>query len=429
MNIGELFIALGFDVDDKKLKEFKDEVKDGVEGLLKMSAVAAGALYAVNAFVAGSIQSATAMRNFHLQTNLSVDSLQRWQIAARMANTAMTNEQVTSTIQALQNSISDVTQGRGPSGQFSRLGINVIGKDAFQVLEEMRANFQANVQKWGYVQTVNLMKETGIDPALINAILLTRSAFDKLADNKLLSPEYQQRLVALGTAFTDLSQRWSLFQGQLAADWAPSIIQGIDKVLPYLKDFSESLMAVGKAIGIFYNSLSPEMKAGIIAFAVALYVAYAPLTATFVALAAAIWDVGRALRGLPSEGGWLLLKILNLMHSEDGSPIAELKKKLSAAGNGTAENIFPQGQGDARASAVPEEFWKSTLYHPSQELQRASAFNYNNLQKMMSQIVNQTNNFEINSTADPAAIANQVASFVQRERNHAFDLIDYGPGW
>jgi len=86
MKLGELFMTLGFDVDDKKLKEFDASVKSVAGSMAKTVAVVTGALYAIDRFTAGTIRNATAMASFNNQTGLSTKELMRWQSAAQLSN-------------------------------------------------------------------------------------------------------------------------------------------------------------------------------------------------------------------------------------------------------------------------------------------------------------------------------------------------------
>ena len=61
----------------QKLKEFKEDLKDGLQSLLKMSAAATGALYGIDKFLDGAIETANEIRNIHNQTGLAEESIQR----------------------------------------------------------------------------------------------------------------------------------------------------------------------------------------------------------------------------------------------------------------------------------------------------------------------------------------------------------------
>jgi len=427
MKLGEFFIALGFDVDDKKLKEFNDNLKEGYKDMLKLSAVAAGAVYAVNSFVSGSVAAATALRNFNTETGNSIENLQKWQVASTLSNAAISADEVTASFKAMATSIADVTMGKGPSGQFAMLGISdVRGRDVGEVMEELRANFDRNVKTWGLPQTVNLMREVGFDPGMINALKMTRREFDEIVAGKILDPESRQRLVDLGDAISKFKWEFKFFKDQVSAEWSPRLIEILEKSIPILKDFGQSVSAVGGALKDLWKSFDPEWQNSMIALAGFLLGYFNPVTTMFIALAAAIWDVGRALRGLESFTGKTALWLLNLMASEEGSIIANLKKELEAAGNGPAENIKPSGSRrvnkneDPGYSIVPDDFFRKNdfmrFYESSlspvskqpTDLQRAMQNNETNL----------NNYININEASDALTIADILTVYQQRMLNN-----------
>lgn len=320
MKIGELFIALGFDVDDKKLKEFNEGIKTGLNGLLKMSAVAAGAVYAINRFVSSSVQAATALRNFTAETGNNAQGLQKWQVASTLTNAAISADQVTASFKKMANAISDVSMGKGPSGVFAMLGVgDVRGKDVAQVMEELRQNFDKNVAEWGLNQTVNLMQEVGFDPAMLQALQLTRQEFDKITDGKILSPDTNRKLVELGNAMSKFGLEIERIRNILSAEWSPQLIHLMEASIPVLKDFLASVGAVAHALNTLWQSLGPTAQTSLTVFAALVTAQLFPLRALFLGLAAAINDVGHALRGLPSVSGRAALGWMTLMHSKAGS--------------------------------------------------------------------------------------------------------------
>lgn len=393
MKLGELFIALGFDVDDQKLKSFNDSIKSGWMGMLKLSAIAAGSVYAINKFVAGGVEAATALRNFNTETGHSIEGLQKWQIAATLTNASISADQVTASFKAMAGAISDVTMGKGNAGAFAMLGISdVRGMDVSDVMEELRQNFDKNVAQWGYSQTINLMKDVGFDAGMLQALKLSNDEFNKLAENKMLSPEAQEKLVALGDSISKFKLEFKLFKDQLSADWSPALIAALEKSIPIFKDFEMAIRAVIGAISDMFASLSPEDKAQLAAMAATLFILFNPVTSMFIALAAAIWDVGRALRGLESYSGKGLEWLMGFMPAGGSNWADNLKKSLASASSGM--NLAPQGflQSDF------EKFYARNL-SPANSREKEMAQMMANTQNNMSNVWN------IQSNADALTLS------------------------
>lgn len=303
MKIGELFMALGFEVDDKKLKEYNSAIDDTRRRLTQITTLAAAAVTGLYLFASGGIEAATAMRNFNTQTGESIDQLQQWQVAATMSNTALSVDQVTQSIVALSGAISDVSMGKGPSGPFAMLGIDTRGKDSFMVLEEMRRRYQDNVAQWGQRQTNDLMMQTGIDPGLINAIQLSREEFDALVGDRILSAESRNKLIILGETIQRVKQDWVLFKNDMSARWTPVALEAFEAALPALREFSKNVGAVASKLAEvatqtkqFVTELPTAIKIGLGGLVVFL----APITSTIAGLIYLTNEWGKSLRGLPA---------------------------------------------------------------------------------------------------------------------------------
>ncbi|PHS61065.1 MAG: hypothetical protein COB09_19140 [Thalassobium sp.] len=348
MKIGELFIALGFDVDDKKLKDFNSKLKAGRDSLLKMSAIATGTLAAIYKFTEGSARAATALRNFNLETGRSIQGLQKWQAATILTNSAASADQVTASFKAMSDAIVAVTEGGG-GGVFARLGIdNVQGRGVVDVLDELRANFDKNTERWGYATTVKLMKDVGVDASMINALKLTREEFDKISDSKFLSPESRDNLVKLGDAFSRIKFDLKLFKDQISADLSPKLIEWMNQAVPQIKEFGKNIFAVVDAIDKLAKKVMGDgWMELLLVWGASLALIFAPLASTILLVAAAVNDMGKAIRGLPSLSGSALgfldkmtdkaiLGTLNMMNSDPASLFGGMKTYLEDKGVGKA---------------------------------------------------------------------------------------------
>jgi hypothetical protein len=418
MQLGEFFIALGFDVDDKKLKGFHENIKDLGKDFLKISAVAAGTVYAINKFVAGGVEAATTLRNFNAETGNSIEALQKWQVGSVLTNAAASADQVTASFQSMASSIADVTMGKGNAGAYAMLGISdVRGMDVGDAMEELRANFDANVAQWGLPQTVNLMRDVGFDPAMLQALKLTRKEFNKLVDSKFLDAESREKLIKLGDAISKAKLDFKLFKDQLSADIAPKLIEYLETAMPIIEDFQESIAAAHDAFTNWTSGLTETQLGALKAFAAMLFIAFFPVTSMFVALAAAIWDVGRALRGLPSFTGDGLAWISDLAEINEGS---YADKIAQAAGNlvqGAKDMLSSQEYTEGgvlnKSPAIPfapADFIESDLMRYYQgNLSPANNNNDSRIERIIRETQNNMNNvWNIESTADPMMLSDLI---------------------
>ena len=226
MNIGELFIALGFDVDDSKLKSFDDGIKSLTKDFAVVTGATTAALYGFEVFIDTAVRASVALYNFNQQTDLSTTSLQQWQAAATAANPALTVDQVTSSIAALENNLVEIRKfGGGNASPFLWLGIDIShGQTAIDILEELRAK----VGQLDRATAVNLIQKMGLSPGFINVLTKSREEFDKFVAAQVRSKQSIDIIEKLAERMAFLQFKLSVFKDNLLADFTPGILQLID---------------------------------------------------------------------------------------------------------------------------------------------------------------------------------------------------------
>lgn len=296
MKIGELFLALGFDVDDKKLDSFEGKIDKLKTNLAISAAKALAAVWAIDKFTAGSIKSSTALANFHNQTKLSVQSLQKWMAVAQMKNLSASADTVLASVKAIQDNLTQIKLGGGNVTPFQMLGIDVRGKDAFSVLEQIREKIKGldrNV-------AVNLMQQLGIDPTMLETLQLTREEFDALGNQFIRSQEATDRIMRLGHSINRLKMNFSLWKDQLVSELAPSIEWMINLFYKFVLAIKNIKDAMEKSEG----------------FRIAIYAisaAFGALALAMMPIQPAIWLIAGAVAGLL----WAFNDLANFINGKD----------------------------------------------------------------------------------------------------------------
>ena len=166
MKVGDIFVALGFDVEDKALKGFENDLKKLKKVLFSVPVILSAAAFAIDRFVASSVAGSVALQNFNRQTGLLSSDLQRYQIAGQLSDISLSADQVAGSVQNLQSNLAAIRLGGGDISPFQLAGVDVIGKDAFQVIEELRGAFQTG--RLGDRATAsNLLDQMGIGKQFI----------------------------------------------------------------------------------------------------------------------------------------------------------------------------------------------------------------------------------------------------------------------
>ena len=237
MKLGEFFMALGFDVEDQKLTQFENKMTGLPTKFTIVAAAATAALFALDKFTEGSVRAATALQNFNNQTGRSIIDLQKWQGAAILSNAAISVDEVSSSIKALEQNIAQIKLGAGNAAPFQLLGLDPFG-GAFSVLDQLRDKIKGKDRP----MAVNLIQQLGLSPELINVLQLTRKEFDALSGTLIRSEKTTAMLVKLGQATRIAKERFSLWKDNLAAKMAPALIM----IVKILELFANS---IGNIIG------------------------------------------------------------------------------------------------------------------------------------------------------------------------------------
>lgn len=342
MKVGDLFIALGFQVDDKKLKDFSDNIKSGTMALGAMSAAAAGTVYAINRFTANSVDSSVKLKNLADQTGTATDEVQRFYNVAGRLNTNVTLDDTISAFTQLSDVIAQAKLGQGPIGEAGMLGLNNIGNmTPLQIIKQLRENFKNNVGAWGngderVVQ--NLMKSIGLGPEFIQSIKASDEEFNRLWNNPVLNGGAQEKLVQLAEATKEFNFQWELFKGNISAKMSPAIIEFLTNLNAVLQKTDEVAGKVGDKMGAFQkktgmndDQMRTIKNAGAVEAGLGLMAIPSPFFATQAAGGlliggTAINDAGRYLRGQPSTTGDLIDDVKGKYHFIKGMISEELMK-------------------------------------------------------------------------------------------------------
>lgn len=391
MKVGELFIALGFDVDDKKLKEFKDNIKDGTVALASMATTAAATVYAIKRFTQDSVDSSVKLKNFTEQTGVATEEVQRFYNVAGRKNPLVTLDDTLNAFTNLRDSIAQARLGTGPTGEAAMLGLNNFGNmTPMQAVMQLRKNFRDNVNNIGtgderVVQ--QWMKAIGLGPEFLGAIKATDEEFNKLWNNPILGPEYLDRLTQLAQAQKEFGFQWDILKGKLSSAITPTATEFLKNLNTVMEKTYE---LGGKAIERFdkmpesLKLLTVGLSAAALA-AAALLLPFGEIVAGAALILAAINDIGNYVNGKPSVTGGVI----------DGSKgLYDRAKKLITD----------------ELNKTPEQNKKER-----EEMLNGPAFGKVG-QALGLTSMNQNNTYHIHSNGDPREVAQQVAdTTAQRE--------------
>ena len=396
MKLAEFFISLIVDSDQKKLDDFKGGISELDKTLsnLKLLAVAT----AMKAFTDSTVNSTVALQNFTNQTGMLGAELQRWQIAGELSDLSMGADQVTQSIASLQQNLTQIRLGGGNVSPFQLLGVDVAGKDAFQVLEKIRKS----IIGLDNATATNLIQQTGLSPQFINILRLSNEEFSKLfGERSVLSKSKRNDVLKMGTSLTNLKIALVLLKDQIVAFVAPALIsisKGFKRIVDGLASFIDGIENVSTTIKV-------------LAVAIGLLLAVMnPIKTLILASTLLIDDFIVSMQGgegvFKDMADWVVnlgTKITNFLLK----PIRELLEKFKQLKKGTlASAIFKFSAGDN-----------------DKELSGLNSKGAGEARKMSNSF---TNNYNINSTASATQLADNIVNKQQKELNYALQEFNNG---
>lgn len=245
--LDEIFIALGFKVDDKKVKQFDNNIKTTVSSLKRMVVIAAGAVTALDRLTNSLLKANQAYISFNQQTGLSIESMNRLIGAGMLANYNLTPETMMSSIQALQSNLAAISIGQGNIAPFQLLGISPVGKNATQIIEELRVALQGVDE----AMAVNIIQQMGLSPEMLSLLRLSTKEmqrFEAMTKQFQLTPEQRNALNKFAMDMRLVHIEMAYLKDKVLISIAPHLIKflsNFNKILELMFQYKEVLAWLG----------------------------------------------------------------------------------------------------------------------------------------------------------------------------------------
>tara|TARA_R110000851_G_scaffold306239_4_gene464498 strand:- start:2090 stop:3298 length:1209 start_codon:yes stop_codon:yes gene_type:complete len=399
MKLGEFFLSLVVNSDQKELDDFNGGLKNLDKTLNQLKLVATG--FALKAFTDSTIDATVAVQNFNNQTGLMIEGIQRWQSAGVLSDLTLTADAVASSVASLQDNLTQIKLGGGNVSPFQLLGIDVAGKTAFQVLDDIKNA----IKGLDSATATNLIQQTGLSPQFINILRLSNEEFDKLSEQTFLNKDQRENVLKLGTSFAKLGLKLVALKDQIVAGVAPALIRITDAftwVSQGIIGFISVTTEAGEAINVF--------KAVILGVFLAIGVALFPVTTALLALVVIFEDLVTWIRGGDSAIGAMIANIKKL-----GSSILDYVLKPFKEVKAIFDKITGGGE-DLKVTNMATGEQENSI-----------------LQKMFgggkgggSVSANVNNTFNVSSSADAGSVANKVVDMQQNSLNHTMQELNNG---
>jgi len=260
MKVGDLFVSLGIRTDGQQLEKITNGFANLRNKLIATKFAFIGAVYGLDRFISGSVQSVAAIENISKQTGLSAEALAKWDAVGQMSNLSLEAGQTAAAIGNLQKRLVSLQFDGGGIGAFQALGIDTIGKNAFQVLDQLRESIKG-LDKG---VATHFISEMGLDPSLIAILQLSNKEFDKLSRQGILNQGSRQSILGVGFAIRQLGMRFQVLKDQAVAMLAPVLTKLVNQFLGWMMKnrgkIIETIESLIKVLAIFATQIASGVE-------------------------------------------------------------------------------------------------------------------------------------------------------------------------
>lgn len=257
-SLGELFIALGFDVDDQKLKTFKKDLRDTHEEMVKLGTVAGGTVATLALFVQNASNSAVKLSNMASLWGANTQAAQTFANALHQVNNQISISAGQEKYRAFAEMINaKVPVGSGSAAALSLLGVTNPYASPEEVLGEIRKNLPGRMASFGtspekqHARASDLLSQIGLGDSL-NALLEPDAQY-QTAGKYNIQQGVIDNLSKYVKATAEFDEALNKFSTDMAGEIGPKMaktVEWLTKTLNYLDNFNTQHPGAATAEGV-----------------------------------------------------------------------------------------------------------------------------------------------------------------------------------
>lgn len=233
MNLAEFFIKVGTkgDGDTKKnMLSLSGTIKEVRSSSLAAKAAILGVLYGIERFTGAAGEKGNNLLNFAAATDVSAQSLQKWQYA--LGQVGVKGEEVTGTISAIQKAIQNMQLGKGAPEGFQQF-VQSVGVDLNKVndIPYLLSKAQEFAKKSGPILRKRFVEGLGVGENLFGALVRNPTLNPEGLRGVALSDKQLEGLSRFDAARYRLGYKVALESEKLLSAYGPKVAVGMERAL------------------------------------------------------------------------------------------------------------------------------------------------------------------------------------------------------
>jgi hypothetical protein len=257
-SLGELFISLGFDVDESKLKSFKNNLRDTHEEMVKLGTVAGGTIASLSLFVQHAADGSVRLSNMGSLWGANIQGAQTFANALHQVNSQISVSAGQEKFRAFTEMINaKVPVGSGAYGALALLGVKNPWANSDDVLNEIRANLPGRMASLGATpekqraRASDLLSQIGLGDSL-NAILMPEDKYHAAGQYDIQQGTIDN-LSKYAKATAEFDEALNKFSTDIAGELGEKMVKVVEwltKTLNIIDNFNNAHPGAGAAEGV-----------------------------------------------------------------------------------------------------------------------------------------------------------------------------------
>jgi hypothetical protein len=228
LEIGSLFVKIGFTAETDKLVKFNSSITALSTAFIAIRNLAQDAYGVMKKFMDASIDGAVNLNRLQEAWGIPSKEAQQWEFTAQLSNVGMTAQEADSKLQGLAQRIGDLRVGIG-----NPMGFNFFGVSAFDVKDaaDLMNKIAERIQEWKKggmwdagkkMQAESVLGMLGLE-GFLPVLEKSKAYRDKITKQFILSPDDLKKLDKANLAFTTFNLTMDKLRNSIMANLAPSI--------------------------------------------------------------------------------------------------------------------------------------------------------------------------------------------------------------
>lgn len=229
-SLGSLFVKLGFDVDDAKLKSFDSSIKGVFNDILKLAGVSL-TIAGFTVIAKDASDAALQVRNLGTDFNTSAKSAQGFAAALHQFNPLVSFGQGIQSYKGLEKYVQNIRTTGGSATAYNMLGgFFDDNTNADVIIKTVQKNLPGIIKERGAEFASKWVNDLFGDVGAMNALTQSLETFQKAAEKGVVTQQTLDQTVQMRENVSALINQWDTFWLNIIGKISPYITGGLQAV-------------------------------------------------------------------------------------------------------------------------------------------------------------------------------------------------------